>query len=549
MVSKKESVSSCHSLLSPSASASTDDPGYRLATKTIVHGKGESNDPINAISIELNISCNATQHTSSPVTLNVSLGSVNPFGLALSSGAKDNNLWLTKSTSPYPFTVPLRLTPCPKTAMVYNALRTFHVTPGSGHLTVANGTEAAYLCFAAGPNGTIVSVPCQGKDKIDEWVWQPTNATRIRASVRTSIQGTIRRHDASDTCLGVLGTGTRDCPPLSYPDPPPCRSRQWEVLALPCGTKAANVSFLWHFDSVLGHLESLLPAALKTEGGRCLTATPPLATNNVTVHLTVNDSQGRPLIIEPSSATAKDGTETLLIPASCGQQFILAMGVASERDAARSAGEISGPEHLAARWAAEAPVRHLAHSRGDGPDVAAWQDYWSTSRVDLGPAYPLLGAFVETMLYFAHSTMRAGSVGPGLWGPWCGTDEPSWGDEYTLDYNVEANYWGLSTANHAEYLHIYTDTISSLIHPQGKERATHPDWSYGGWSDVFGAEVQGMGCGFTQDWDHMYGCPSGYGGFKGVEFASATGPFPGMQFFSDDSCRFVAGLTVTPMIQ
>jgi len=81
------------------------------------------------------------------------------------------------------------------------------------------------------------------------------------------------------------------------------------------------------------------------------------------------------------------------------------------------------------------------------------------------------------------------------------------------------------------------------------QRAALSDWSEGGRPDVFGAEVAGMGCGVLKDWDQESGCPQGFGGFQGLEFSSATGPFPGMAIFMDDSTRFVGGLTSTNFIQ
>ena len=47
------------------------------------------------------------------------------------------------------------------------------------------------------------------------------------------------------------------------------------------------------------------------------------------------------------------------------------------------------------------------------------------------------------MLYLLRSAARLGSVAPSLWGPFSTTDLPSWGDAMTLDYNQEANFWGV----------------------------------------------------------------------------------------------------------
>ena len=120
----------------------------------------------------------------------------------------------------------------------------------------------------------------------------------------------------------------------------------------------------------------------------------------------------------------------------------------------------------------------------------------------------------------------------------------------TLDYNFMANYWSAAVANHPEVIVPYIDTVLSLV-PLARERAALPDWSPGGWVDDFGGEMSGMSCGQRgwDGWDLDAGCPKGFGGFKGVEMPAATGPFVGMAFHSDDSERYVAGLTATPLIQ
>ena len=81
-----------------------------------------------------------------------------------------------------------------------------------------------------------------------------------------------------------------------------------------------------------------------------------------------------------------------------------------------------------------------------------------------------------------------------------------------------------------------------------RRRAALEDWSLGGWPDVAGAEVSGMSCGPTPDWDYDFGCASDFGGFGGFAFVSCTGAFRGMECCFDDGTRFVAGLVATPML-
>lgn len=120
----------------------------------------------------------------------------------------------------------------------------------------------------------------------------------------------------------------------------------------------------------------------------------------------------------------------------------------------------------------------------------------------------------------------------------------------TLDYNFQANFWGSSTANRPELVLLYAATLlDSRLVKLGRGRAASTAWAMGGWPDQYGAEVMGMSCGPTPDWDHGFGCEEGFGGFDGVAFVSCCGPFRGMECSFDDGTRFVAGLAATPLLQ
>ena len=111
------------------------------------------------------------------------------------------------------------------------------------------------------------------------------------------------------------------------------------------------------------------------------------------------------------------------------------------------------------------------------------------------------------------------------------------------------------TANHAELILPQLDTVTYLLMPHAARRAALKDWSLGGKPHLFGAATACMGCGPNgqscktmilsrrdcayrlanteridaaapsglSNWDACGGCPPGFGGFKGLEFPSATG--------------------------
>lgn len=51
-----------------------------------------------------------------------------------------------------------------------------------------------------------------------------------------------------------------------------------------------------------------------------------------------------------------------------------------------------------------------------------------------------------------------------------------------------------------------------------------------------------------QAWEDPAVCPDGFGNYRGLEFTSHIGPYPGLFYFSDLSLRFVGGLVAAPFI-
>jgi hypothetical protein len=188
---------------------------------------------------------------------------------------------------------------------------------------------------------------------------------------------------------------------------------------------------------------------------------------------------------------------------------VLAVAVISERDLA-----VEPP--LSRMSLEETAKSRLEENMVQGPRVDRWWDeFWSASDVNIEADYPVLQRFYHTMSYLLRSSMGAQlEVAPGLWGPFSSTDSPGWGDQFTLDYNFQANFWSTCTANRPHFIpQLYTETIVSQM-KFGEQRAALADWSEGGWPDVHGGELAGMACGPTPSgkWDHMYGCEKGFGG-------------------------------------
>ena len=98
-----------------------------------------------------------------------------------------------------------------------------------------------------------------------------------------------------------------------------------------------------------------------------------------------------------------------------------------------------------------------------------WAAFFNASGISL-PNQPA----IESFWFGAQYTMRAmtapakvveatkGLLPPsGLYGPWVTSDSPAWNGDYTLDYNQEAQYYGVQSSNHPELAAAYFPPIAA----------------------------------------------------------------------------------------
>ena len=448
-----------------SASASSTS-GYRLALDDVVVSSGMKRGTILATAT---VQCPAT--SSSLVTLNLSLSSPNPYSLPIRTGNSPSQVWLTKANAPAHRLGPLLVT-CASNQIVYNSLRTFAVSQNALYAT--NGTEDSALCFSVPENGTVVSTRCSTS---------PSETWSLRPNGRIVLNGTR-------SCLAGTFTNKTVCPSASL-DPaskPECRSQQWEIGVIDDCATADNANALtkWAFDRETKFL-SLLGSETYTYDGepRCLTLIPPLISNGVAVSARIDSS---------SKTFSSENTADMLFKVECGTSIQIAVGVASERDSG------AGMQLQLAQKFSNASQDDAVSIKTRTRDW--WTKFWDRSFVRIGTGeYAAVQKWYETMMYLLRASNEEGAVAPALWGPFSVSDAPDWGDEMTLDYNFEANFWAAATSNHPELIHSYAATVTSLL-SLSRQRASLKDWSRGGWVDMFGAEVMGMSCGYTVDWDH-----------------------------------------------
>jgi hypothetical protein len=113
----------------------------------------------------------------------------------------------------------------------------------------------------------------------------------------------------------------------------------------------------------------------------------------------------------------------------------------------------------------------LAHSTNADTVAAAvftyWSAFWAKSSISLPDAPAVEGFWRGAQFISACMSASTGFLGKqqglippsGLYGPWVTTDKPSWNGDFTLDYNQEAQYYGVYPSNHGEVAEPYFTPI------------------------------------------------------------------------------------------
>ncbi|WP_285773642.1 discoidin domain-containing protein [Microtetraspora sp. NBRC 13810] len=97
-----------------------------------------------------------------------------------------------------------------------------------------------------------------------------------------------------------------------------------------------------------------------------------------------------------------------------------------------------------------------------------WKRYWLRSYVDLDD--DVLERFYYGSLYLLGSSMREGRTAPGLYGIWATSDYPQWGGDMHLNYNWQANYYGVYSSNRPELALPYFDLVQDYL-PEARRRS------------------------------------------------------------------------------
>ena len=104
---------------------------------------------------------------------------------------------------------------------------------------------------------------------------------------------------------------------------------------------------------------------------------------------------------------------------------------------------------------------------------AWWSNYWTRSFIEI-PDKEIEKRWYAA-LYVMGSCSRAGKVAPGLWGNWLTTDHPSWHGDFHLNYNFQAPFYLVYSANHPDLSLPFYEAIGQSV-PNGRLMARRHGW-------------------------------------------------------------------------
>ena len=104
---------------------------------------------------------------------------------------------------------------------------------------------------------------------------------------------------------------------------------------------------------------------------------------------------------------------------------------------------------------------------------AWWTQFWARSFIEI-PDKEIEKRWYAA-LYVMGSCSRAGKVAPGLWGNWVTTDNPNWHGDFHLNYNFQAPYYMVYSANHADLSLPFYQAIGESV-PNGRAMAQRHGW-------------------------------------------------------------------------
>ena len=468
------------------------------------------------------LSCTTLTGTPCALTLLLSDTDANHYNVAQDTGAaSDGSLVFWRKENLHSALNPAYLGPCNPLVPLQSTERAFTVEPTSGLLTMVNGS-CLWSDEDANP-GMVTVGACAAPH--GAWVWKGSMSA-----------GDIV-HSASAKCLATSTKG--------------------ELLLGLCGsTPWTQVPAM---DSNASHFFIYNATTNSTQG--CIVAVPDNNNNTLGVALGVADASGNLVKGTTAAVSSTDPSAgiTLSLSLDSGAEYTLLIGLQTLRDIGcagiRSQWETcSSSPQTAAATLVQTMATTAVRSTAVQTSMAFWTWYWASSSLDLtSGAAPNASAQLEVverfyyfMQYLQACTTRDGKVTPALDGFVC-IEPVAWKDQFTLDYNLEAQFWGAGSSNHLAFIH---PVIASSTNPgavaTARLRAQSPlTWgSTTPWPGVVGHTVAAAQCAPDN-------CPNlTTTGFKGAEWPSAAMPLGDGRLAADDlNTRWIGGLLSTNLIQ
>jgi len=102
-----------------------------------------------------------------------------------------------------------------------------------------------------------------------------------------------------------------------------------------------------------------------------------------------------------------------------------------------------------------------------------WTEFWARSFIDIPDKE--IERHWYAALYAIGSCSRPGKVAPGLWGNWLTTNKPNWHGDFHLNYNFQAPFYLVYSANHADLSLPFYQAIGESME-NGRAMAKRHGW-------------------------------------------------------------------------
>ncbi len=174
-------------------------------------------------------------------------------------------------------------------------------------------------------------------------------------------------------------------------------------------------------------------------------------------------AEGRKVGLATRVIGTENATELNLDP---GKSVVVATAILSDLDTKGSDPLESAKALVASLTSSQIAANTAAH-------LQWWKDFWSRSFIEI-PDKTIEQCWYASW-YIMGSCSRAGKVAPGLWGNWLTVNDPMWFGDFHLNYNFEAPFYGLYSANRVETTLPFYDAMNQAI-PLGRQFSQSKGW-------------------------------------------------------------------------